>query len=84
LIGINIRSGRHGRDGSGEAERVPGADHRRDPLLALRPFDGLGREGPDPAPLGEAQRGADRLGIGMRARRRTVGLVDAGEPQLVR
>lgn len=63
---------------------MAGADHHRDPFLALLAIRRCGREGAYPPPLGEPQRGGDRRAIGVRIGCFTVGLVDAGKAQLVR
>ena len=66
-------------DRPGQAETVSRANHRRQRFLArFGVAEGRGRERPDPPPLGEAQGGGDRLGVGMAARRLSVFFADPG------
>jgi hypothetical protein len=62
---------------------VAGADHRRDPLLALVRVSDFFREGSDPPPPGEPQRGLDGRLVSMSSRLGAIRLLDTGLPQLV-
>src|SRR6185295_11576514 len=82
LLAVDLRAGRHAHDGAGQCDIVAGANHRRERFLPFRGIvDRPRRERAEPAPLGEAKRGGDRVGVGKLERRRAVGLADPGRPQ---
>src|SRR5437868_1083600 len=80
---VNFAARRERRNGLGEGESMAGANHRRDPLLALKGIGSRGCERSEPLALGKAQRGIEGRFVGMRIGWRAVRLVDTSHPQLV-
>jgi hypothetical protein len=62
---------------------MAGADHGRDPLVALRPLNRTAGERPKPPPFRKAERHSHRLALGMRIGGGALALLDPGQPQLI-
>ena len=80
LIYVNFPARRERRNGLGEGESMAGANHRRDPLLALMWIGSRSCEGSEPLALGKAQRRSEDRFVGMRIGWRAVRLVDTSNP----
>jgi hypothetical protein len=83
VVDVDRSAGPQAGDFPGERERMAGADHRRDGLFALLRIGNRQSVGADPAPLGESERGGERLGVGMAARFGRVFLADPGNAQFL-